>query len=201
MLRTNVALMRAFLSFAYVFILSSYWARISRIHLFCFVLLLYTLYNPYLLISSRWLVLSCAWVWWLIHIPIVLQKKSLVHTCSAALRTFIALAGPLLFLTHTANILTIVLSPFAGLLAMLITRTSLALTVFPFLDYIWLTKLLFYEVKSLCSLAEFGSSHGIFITSQDQPIIILLCVWIWLRSIQRHTMIALNRHYYANIRD
>ncbi|MEI7477905.1 MAG: hypothetical protein WCJ81_05435 [bacterium] len=66
--------------------------------------------------------------------------------------------------TQHYNVLTFLLSFPATLLAMVSVRLSLVCTIVPRLTHMWFINLLFWSVKSLCSLASFGVTHGIYIT-------------------------------------
>lgn len=187
-LRSNVALQRAVLSSIFASILSWKGRKISSTNLLLIIVVFCSLYNPYLLVTSRWFILSVAGVRGIFHIPTNLQKKAILRNIAPGVRAFLALLGPLLLLTQKVNFLTIVASVPAWLITMVITYLSLFVLLIGGNIY-FISQLLYFCVKWLSWLTQFVATHGIYFTLEDQIFSygIRLILWVFIRSLKKYT--------------
>lgn len=190
-LRSNVALQRAVLSSLFASILSWKGRKISSTNLLLIIVVFCSLYNPYLLVTSRWFILSVAGVRGIFHIPTNLQKLAVLRNIAPAVRAFLALLGPLLLLTQKVNFLTIVASVPAWLITMIITYLSLFVLLIGG-NIFWVSQLLYFCVKWLSWLTQFVATHGLYFTLEHQLFSygIWAILWLFIRSVKKYADIV-----------
>lgn len=187
-LRSNMALQRAVLSAIVGSFLAKWGRKIDSQNLLLLVVVLCSLYNPYLLISSWWFVLSVAGVRGILHIPQYLNTRAILRSIAPAVRAFAALLWPLLLLTQKINFLTIVASVPAGFLTMIITYVSLIVLVLGW-KIVFLSDVLFFLIKWLSFLTHFVADHGVYFM-MDKPVLAYVMrgvLWLFIRSLEKYT--------------
>ncbi len=171
----NLSFTRAVVTFWITTFLIPVWYRRNRKTIFFAVLLLFALYNPLIVITSWWLLLSASGVWWLLHIPSHFQKHKLMAFILPSLFAYIGLLWPLFLLTYHINLLSIPLSIFAQWLTTIIIFASpLMLTMF--------TSVVQVLLDMLYRLAYRWSTYWVFIATDSHSTNIALAVRIisWL---------------------
>lgn len=180
MLRSNIALIRAFTSYCIVFFINQKWRRISSLQIYSIVVVLLTLYDPYILISSWGFVLSMSWVRGIIMMPHSIWQHRILHYIAPSVRTFLALMWPLLVLTNKINATTIIVSLPAQILAICISYLSL-LVLFFWDSIFFISTLLKISINRLIIVAKRAISYKIIISSYSWYMAYIL--WFLIRSI------------------
>ncbi len=180
MLRSNIALIRAFTSYCIMFFMSQKWRRISSLHIYSIVVVLLTLYDPYILISSRGFVLSMSWERGIIMIPKPIWQHRILRYIAPSVRTFLALMWPLLVLTNKINATTIVVSLPAQILTTCISYLSL-LVLFFWDSVFFVSILLKITINWLIMLAKRAILYKVIISSYSWYVAYIL--WFLIRSI------------------
>ncbi len=179
MLRSNIALIRAFTSYCIVFFINQKWRRISSLQIYSIVVVLLTLYDPYILISSRGFILSMSWVRGIIMMPHSIWQHRILRYIAPSVRTFFALMWPLLVLTNKINATTIIVSLPAQILTTCISYLSL-LVLF-FWDSVFLISILLQtSINRLILLTKRAVSYKIIISSYNSYAAYFLWFAIWV---------------------
>lgn len=191
----NLSFIRAVMAFLITIFLIPSWHWRSRKTVFFMVLILFAFYNPLIIITSWWLLLSASGVWGLMHIPWCFQKHKIVSIILPSLFAYIALLGPLFLLTQHINLLSIPLSILAQWL------TTAIIFVSPLLFSIHLSFIVQFLLDMLYRLAYRWSIYWIFIATDSHSTIIALTVriisWLSLHIIYTY----FHKKYLTSLRD
>ncbi len=177
-LRSNIALIRACFWYIITLVTSITGRVISNKQLLIRVTIWCIIYDPYILISSWWFILSIAGVRGILFTPRSLQQHRILRYIAPTVRVFFALLWPLFVLTQRINLIT----PFVSLPAQLSTVviSYISLIIVCVWDHIpWLSDILYWNIKWLIYGAKFASDHGVYISLKDILYSYLLWWIIW----------------------
>ena len=162
-LRTNIALIRAFISYIILLITRNSGKTLLPGRLLTWVTIMCLVYDPYILVSSWWFVLSISGVRGIFYTPTNLNQHRLLRHIAPTVRVFFALLWPLFVLTQRINLITPLVSLPAQFLTVGISYLSLFVVFFGdhFIVVSWILEL---SIKWLILLATFAANHGIYIS-------------------------------------